>query len=218
MKTCFDHLVVAAKELEQGVEYIRQQLGVDIPPGGVHPAMGTHNHLMRVGSDCFLEVIAINPDGAAVHSPRWYGLDDPFVGNALARSPRLLAWVVNTDDIAGLLKASSFPFGVASPVSRGSLNWHFGVPEDGRLPAAGFLPYIIQWHTDVHPAVTMQDKNIRLLRFTIRHPYPRWLATVLEEIGALSCVEVLAADSPEQAGMCAVFETPAGERELSSII
>ncbi len=62
MKTKLDHLVVAAKGLRQGVEYIRKELGVDMPFGGEHPKIGTHNHLIQLGDDVFLEVIAINPD------------------------------------------------------------------------------------------------------------------------------------------------------------
>jgi len=60
-----DHLVIAASSLEQGVDYVRKMLGVDIPFGGVHSAMGTHNHLMQLGNSVFLEVIAINNEIAA---------------------------------------------------------------------------------------------------------------------------------------------------------
>ena len=44
-----DHLTVAALTLEQGIAYVQRALGVAIPPGGTHPLMGTHNHLMRLG-------------------------------------------------------------------------------------------------------------------------------------------------------------------------
>ena len=79
MTTNLDHLVVGAASLEQGVTYIQEQLGVAIPKGGEHPLMGTHNHLMQLGNDVFLEVIAVNPDAPTPDRPRWYGLDDPFV-------------------------------------------------------------------------------------------------------------------------------------------
>ena len=51
-----DHLVVAATDLKTGVDYVKQTLGVDIPYGGEHQQMGTHNHLMRLGHQIFLEV------------------------------------------------------------------------------------------------------------------------------------------------------------------
>ena len=69
MSTVIDHLVIAAETLEQGAEYVLKMLGVDIPFGGVHPKMGTHNLLMQLGNTLFLEVIAINPDAAALAHP-----------------------------------------------------------------------------------------------------------------------------------------------------
>ena len=59
--TKIDHLVVGAANLSAGVEYVNRLLGVDIPYGGEHEKMGTHNHIMQLGSRLFLEVIAINP-------------------------------------------------------------------------------------------------------------------------------------------------------------
>ena len=79
-----DHLVIGAKDLAQGIDFVKDQLGIDIPYGGVHKTMGTHNHLMQLGNSSFLEVIAINPDGDPVGHPRWYGLDDPFVRQQIA--------------------------------------------------------------------------------------------------------------------------------------
>src|SRR4051794_31253133 len=43
-----DHLTVAALTLEQGVAHVQHALGVVIPPGGAHPLMGTHNHVMQL--------------------------------------------------------------------------------------------------------------------------------------------------------------------------
>ena len=52
-----DHLVVTAPTLEGGVEYVADCLGVLPVPGGVHPRMGTHNALVRLGTSQYLEVI-----------------------------------------------------------------------------------------------------------------------------------------------------------------
>jgi len=79
MGTRIDHLVIGADNLEQGISFVRERLGIDIPYGGVHPQMGTHNHLVQLGNDIFLEVIAINPDMEPPNAPRWFGLDDPFI-------------------------------------------------------------------------------------------------------------------------------------------
>ena len=65
-----DHLVIAAETLDQGIDYIRATLGVEIPKGGLHKTMGTHNHLMQLGDNTYLEVIATNPEGITPDQPR----------------------------------------------------------------------------------------------------------------------------------------------------
>ena len=74
-----DHIVVAAHSLEQGVEYIQSELGVDIPEGGFHATMGTHNHLMQLGNEAYLELITINPNAETPKHPRWFALDDAMM-------------------------------------------------------------------------------------------------------------------------------------------
>jgi ribosomal 30S subunit maturation factor RimM len=73
MQTRIDHLAIGASSLAQGVAYIKDLLGLDIPFGGVHSKMGTHNHLMQLGAHMFLEVIAINVDSEPPQKPRWFG-------------------------------------------------------------------------------------------------------------------------------------------------
>jgi hypothetical protein len=60
-RAAFDHLTVAASSLEAGVAHVERCLGVVVPPGGAHPLMATHNHLMRLGEGAFLEIIAPIP-------------------------------------------------------------------------------------------------------------------------------------------------------------
>ena len=216
MTTNLDHLVVGASTLEQGVTYIRKQLGVDIPKGGEHPLMGTHNHLMQLGNDVFLEVIAVNPDAPAPDRPRWYGLDDPFVRGRLEHQPQLLTWVVNTSDLGGLQSQTSFSFGAATKVSRGDLTWDFGIPDDGRLLASGMLPYLIQWHTDAHPSERMSDVGCSLKQLEIHHPQPDWLLSILNEIDAAKFVKVKRLAANATPFLEAHLETPTGMKTLSS--
>jgi hypothetical protein len=51
-----DHLVLAAHSLTQGVEYIREKLGVEPQGGGQHASQGTHNRLLRLDRGCYLEI------------------------------------------------------------------------------------------------------------------------------------------------------------------
>jgi hypothetical protein len=48
--TRLDHLVVAADRLDEGVSYVQDLLGVNLPAaGGQHPLMGRHNRLLGLG-------------------------------------------------------------------------------------------------------------------------------------------------------------------------
>ena len=70
-----DHIAVTAPSLALGAAWLEQVLGVATQPGGEHPLMGTHNVLLRLGDDVYLEVIAADPRAAAPARPRWFGLD-----------------------------------------------------------------------------------------------------------------------------------------------
>src|SRR5450631_2973667 len=98
--THIDHLVIGAHTLEAGRNYVYQTLGVFPEPGGVHPKMGTHNCLLKLGNSIYLEVIATNNDVVQPERPRWFELDE-FHPN---RTPRLLTWVVRTNCIEEAVK------------------------------------------------------------------------------------------------------------------
>lgn len=174
-----DHFVIGASSLAEGVSYVQRTLGVDIPFGGEHKIMGTHNHLMQLGNEIFLEVIAVNRSAVPPDRPRWYGLDDPYVRSCIEKQPSLLAWVINTNDLVSLTHRAEYSLGCAEPVSRGDLSWLFGLPTGGELIAGGILPYAIEWQTDTHPSHRMNDPGCRIEKFEIFHPCPTWLERAL---------------------------------------
>jgi catechol 2,3-dioxygenase-like lactoylglutathione lyase family enzyme len=97
MPPCYiDHIIVTAPTLEAGAAFVRRVLGVSMQTGGQHPRMGTHNLLVRLGDELFLEVIAANPAAPAPGRPRWFALDALGADTA----PALRAWVVRTAEIA----------------------------------------------------------------------------------------------------------------------
>lgn len=216
MLTSIDHFVIGAGSLKQGVDYVRNCFGVDMPYGGVHRKMGTYNHLMQLGDGVFLEVIAINHDIEPPNRPRWYGLDDPFIQQQIKMQPTLLTWVVNTGQINELMRRASFSLGKAELIRRGELSWHFGLPDDGMLLGGGMLPYVIEWLTDGHPSANMADLGCRLRSLEIYHPYPLWLQSALASIGALDLVKIGALPKNEAPYLTASVSTPLGIKKLSS--
>jgi len=216
MSTQLDHLVIAAETLEQGVDYVRSELSVEIPKGGFHKTMGTYNHLMQLGDGSYLEVIAIDPDAILPDQPRWFGLDDALMRESLRQQPRLITWVINTTEIEKLNRASPFSIGTPTEFSRDNLRWQIALPGDGRLLASGLLPYIIQWHSKPHPSLEMADLGCRLRSLEIHHNRPNWLSSMLKTIGADHLVSIHALPDGESAYLSANIETASGVKVLTS--
>lgn len=201
----FDHIAITAKTLNEGCEWVEKHLGIAPGPGGVHPLMGTHNRLLGLGRDAYLEVIAVDPGAPTPGRPRWFDLDN-FSG-----PPRITNWVVRTDDMAGDL--ALLPVGTGTPMalSRGDLRWTMAVPDDGRLPFEGACPALIQWSGTAHPAQNLPDTGLRLSRFEVVHPHAGQLRNVLGTL--LTDQRLMLAEGDEMA-IRATFDTPHGERVL----
>ena len=164
MRRELDHLVVAARTLDEGAAWVEAALGAAPVPGGKHPTMGTHNRLLSIGRGLFLEVIAVDPDAPAPERPRWFDLDQPEMRARLARSPALVHWVERTDDLGAALLDYGETVEVLS-LERGKYRWRIGVPKDGRRPGGGTMATLIQWE-GLHPADALPDSGVRLEGFT----------------------------------------------------
>lgn len=169
-----DHIVVASARLDDGVEWVEQQLGARPQPCGRHVAMGTHNALLRLGARTYLEVIAIDPAGAPPARPRWFALDEPAMQSRLAEGPALITWVLRCESLAGAC-ARVPDLGEILSMSRGDFRWKIAVPDDGSLPWAGVLPAAIQWETDaegvdLHPCDRLPASGCELLELKLAHP------------------------------------------------
>jgi hypothetical protein len=203
-----DHLVVIAPALDVGAAWVRARLGADCRPGGRHTGVGTHNRLLRLGDDAYLEVIAPDPGAPPPSRPRWFGLD------ALApdESPRLAAWVARSEDILSASAASPEPLGPVVPVSRGDLHWLLTVPTDGSLPLDGAGPLLIQWDSADRPPARLPADGFSLVRLLLGHPHPDRVRRLLAAIGFIGPVDVVASD---RANLAAEIRTPAGTCRLS---
>jgi Glyoxalase-like domain len=170
MMLALDHLVVAAATLPEGVEHVERMLGVEMSPGGQHVFMGTHNAVLRLGDECYLEVIAIDKSLPAPPRPRWFGLDDPALQDYLAKSPRFIHWVVRTDDIVTAQALAPEILGPIVSASRGTLNWKITIPDSGALPKGGAFPTLIEWASDDHIAGSTVDRGCRFVELIVVHP------------------------------------------------
>src|SRR5690242_16118689 len=107
LKTIFDHVIIGSYALEDGVNFIHEELGAETEQGGQHLTMGTHNQLLNLGNLTYLEVIAIDPSLPTPQRPRWFSMDSVKPTD----KPRLLTWVVRTNDIEQAVRKSPFQHG-----------------------------------------------------------------------------------------------------------
>jgi hypothetical protein len=189
MRCEFDHLVVACADLDLGAEWIRARLGVEVVPGGKHPAMGTHNRLLRLGPRAYLELLAIDPAAPAPPRPRWFDLDSAAVRTRAAREPFVLTWVVRTDDVAAAT-AEVPALGDALPFTRDRYRWRLTVPADGALRFDGILPAVIQWDVDQHPADALPDMGCEVVGLSLTHPQCDEVRTLFARLGVPAAINL----------------------------
>ncbi len=207
-----DHLTIIAPTLEEGVAHVRNQIGLGMQAGGTHPEMGTHNSLLRLSNDVFLEVIASDP---AAHRParsRWFGLDETeTVRSAWDEGRRLRGWVARTSDLDTVLARHGAVLGLKTRVSRGDRSWFFSVLPDGSLPAGGLAPPVIDWGHRGSPVSSMPDVGASLMSFLIEHPDPTWVLDFYARLGVANPPEVR---QGAQLRYRAMIQTPSGTKEL----
>jgi Glyoxalase-like domain len=205
----FDHMTVIAPTLEEGVDHLRVCLGIDLINSNTHSDMGTHNRRVKLGPDCYLEVIAVNPLAPAPASPRWFGLDQrDAVRSDWSSGFRLKGWVARTRDIDAVLASHGALFGSKRWLDD---DFYFSVPPDGGLPMGGVLPSLIEADEDSLTATTLQDQGVRLREFVLEHPTPASVKDLYEAIGITHAPTVI---EGRRIGFYARFDTPSGEKIL----
>ncbi len=122
MRNKIDHFAIGTASLDAGVAALLPTLGVEVPRGGKHAAMSTHNCVMQAGHESFFELLANDPE--------------PY---------RALCCAVGTDDLDAVIANSPVDLGEVVLFTRGDRSWRLTVPRDGRLPMRGFLPAFIEW-------------------------------------------------------------------------
>ena len=232
LKTQIDHLVVVAKTLDQGVQWCEATLGITPGLGGEHAQYATHNRLFKIATPAhplaYFEIIAINPEAKRATNPqgkRWFDMDEAAVQAAVAKEPRLLHFVANTDNIQAAriaLKKLDIERGPVVHASRhsrrGVLQWQITVRDDGQRLFDGALPSLIQWGKPdapeplrLHPRNSLPRSGVTLQSISVTHPTAPKLQAAYEAMG-LGGITI----STGPANLCATLHTPKGLVELHS--
>ena len=232
LQTQIDHLVVAARSLDEGVAWCEATLGINPQAGGKHEQFGTHNRLFKIATPrypmAYFEIISINPAASSQKrnaNKRWFDLDHPALQASIAQEPALIHFVVNTSDIqfaSNTWKAQGLDTGPVVQAQRqtdkGLLHWQITVREDGQRLLGGTLPTLIQWGKPddaepmrLHPRNSLPRSGVSLQKITVSHSAADTLKTAYEAI-QLKDIET----SIGEANISAHLQTPKGLVVLQS--
>ncbi len=204
-----DHILLGCGDLDHGIAFVEQRLGVRAMFGGVHPGRGTQNALLSLGERHYLEIIAPDPAQPASKSARRAQLEK-------LTEPRLVGWAAHPGDFSSFakrLQQAGLAFEGPAPGSRERpdgrlLQWQTLTLNDD---ASGLLPFFIEWSADSsHPSADA-PAGCHLIRFELATPEPEKLAKTL----ALLSLDVPVAKG-EKPQLRAHFAGPKGNLELTS--
>ena len=207
-----DHIVLGARTLEEGADFVERQLGIRPQRGGVHEGFGTHNMLLGLGAACYLEVIAADPAQPEPAHPRPFDLDDPAVRTMLEAEPVLLAWVARTPTLDAMVSRLGPRAGEVKAMKRGNLSWRMAFPPQ-RQDMDNLVPPLIQWD-GASAAKSLKDSHCRLVALEAEHPEADSVRSALRERGL---EEVLRVRQSPHARLLARIRRPDGkEARLTS--
>lgn len=163
-----DHLLYGTRSLTDGIRYICELTGVQPVMGGSHPGLGTHNALIGLGNNIYLEIIAPDPEQSVERV--WMDLDK-------LEQPQLFRWAATTQNAEKVRQAgltAGFDIGEVKAGSRykpdGSLlEWTLSDPNVNL--ANGPIPFFIYWGTSGNPSPNLPHGCI-LESFKAFHPDP----------------------------------------------
>ncbi|MEM7353448.1 MAG: VOC family protein [Acidobacteriota bacterium] len=202
-----DHLLWGVSDLDAGIRDIADRSGVQAMFGGSHPGVGTHNALIDLQDQRYLEIIA--PDPA----------QEQFSGfGALLRqlqAPSLLTWAARSDDIEAVASAARGAGLQPGEIYRMSRQRPDGDLLQGRIlqfedHAWGpLLPFFIQIDGGTHPSLDAPS-GCRLDRFSLVHPEAQHLGRLLGQLGLETDVR-----SGSEPALKATIDAPIGRFDLT---
>lgn len=206
-----DHIVIGARSLEAGAAYIEAHLGVRPAGGGRHDGVGTHNLVLGLGKDCYLEVIAPDPDQPDPPHPRPFDLDDPGTKLMLEAEPRLIAWVARTPVLdAVVTRLGTHHAGEIRAMKRGKLAWRMAMPPQNQ-DMSNLIPSLIQWDDGKGAAPRLADSGVRLTALEAEHPEPEVVRNALAQRGLEEAIRLRRSPHPR---LLARFALPDGREAV----
>jgi hypothetical protein len=173
-----DHLVVAIRNLDEGIAQFETMTGVKAAVGGRHPGRGTENALVALGGGSYMEILAPQKGGTLLPE------DEPIRG--LARLT-IMDWAVSipvVDEAIAALQTVGFKTSPLQPGSRLTpagerLEWStFGL-SGARIDVA---PFFIHWSANTRHPSTTAPGGCSLERVLVQDPESARLSAALKAL------------------------------------
>ncbi len=198
-----DHLIVGTRDLDAGMAWLSQKLGVKPANGGVHPGRGTWNALLALGGRQYLELIAPDPKQSK-------GGEDVVAQLTALDTPQLIGWAASVQGIDALAQRLRQSVPDVADVSAGSRR-----RGDGKLLAwkslqvsrqrFSVVPFFIEWGDGSEHPSGDSPKGCTLQSVSFRHPKPDQFRSLLAKMGLDATVT-----RGDRAALSAVLRTPKG--------
>lgn len=203
-----DHLIWEELRLSEGERRFAALTGVTPAFGGRHPDTGTHNSLLSLGQEKYLEIVSLDPS-----HPKAAQLPEETPPEF---TPRLFAFGVRTYDLAPveqLVKVSGLKVEHLHDITRQSpdgqtLTWQTVVV--GGHDFGNLVPFFTRCGDMIHPSETA-PKGCELLGFSVGHRRHQELSRLYAALEIN--VPVFESEQPQ---LRAVLATPKGEVVLDS--
>jgi hypothetical protein len=205
-----DHLVYAVPDLESAVDAFSRQLGNAPAFGGRHEGVGTHNAILPLAGERYVELIAADPTRPAPNQPRPFGLDT-------LQNSRLVTWAVRSRNIEAdttRARARGYDPGIVFEMSRKqpdgeTLSWQLSLRAEPL--GDGLLPFVIDWGSAQHPGLVhaTDSGSCALSVFSAEHPDPQPIRDALDALGVE--LRVVSGKTPR---LAARLDGPAGAIDL----
>jgi len=186
-----DHIVLGSFTLEEGTEFLENILQAKLSDIGYHKDMGTHNRVIRISENVYIEVIAIDPKRKNLNNRKWFNLDNSNLQSKLKISPQIIGYVIENNDRN--INKYYDPFFEAS---RDSYKWQFAMPTfknnilDSEIIEAGIIPSLISWKSD-KPVYQMKKNQFELISLEIRlSESQKYFNTFFKSFGEIEYVSV----------------------------
>ncbi len=176
-----DHLVYCVHHLEEGINFFKDQYGMQAVVGGRHLNEGTKNAIISLANQCYIEILAVDEEHTKHTNDRWMGID-------LLTNPKLTRWAIKSTNLEADKQAlvhyndqlGKIESGLRQRPDLSNLTWQLTKPLS--YPEVEVVPFLVDWSgSDSYPTDGLPIQG-SLLEVTVGCDNPDKISTCLDAL------------------------------------